>query len=109
MLDGIHGQEVVAVAKLEINDFQSGFDFGQLFGLSWTTFQRHVLQQQAIFADPLHGLQQVRPQVHFVPEFHLLLLEQEEQDQTRDLTCGFKSHRLRLVAPGILTLKKDCP
>lgn len=28
VLDGIHGQKVVAVAKLEVNDFQSGFDFG---------------------------------------------------------------------------------
>jgi hypothetical protein len=32
------------------------------------------VQQQAVLADPLHGLQQVRPQVHLVPQLQLLLL-----------------------------------
>lgn len=90
LLDGIHGQKIVAVAKLEMDDLQSGFDFGYLSGLSWTTFHHHVLQQQAVFTDPLHGLQQVRPQVHFITQFHLLLLEHEEQNQTDYLTSAFK-------------------
>lgn len=96
VLDGIHGQKVVAVAKLEMDDLQSGFHFGYLSGLSWPTFHHHVLQQQAVFADPLHRPQQVRPQVHFIAQFHLLLLEHEEQNQTDYLTSNFKplSHSL---------------
>lgn len=90
VLDGIHGQKVVAMAKLEMDDLQSGFDFSQLSGLSWTTFHHHVLQQQAVFTDPLHGLQQIRPQVHFIAQLHLLLLGREEQNQTDYLTSDVK-------------------
>lgn len=80
VLDGVHGQEVVAMAKLEMDDLQCGFDLGHLSGLSWPTICHHVLQEQAVFTDPLNGLQQVRPQVHFIAQFQLLLLEREEKN-----------------------------
>lgn len=79
VLDGVHGQEVVAMAKLEMDDLQCGFDLGHLSGLSWPTICHHVLQEQAVFTDPLNGLQEVRPQVHFIAQFQLLLLEREEK------------------------------
>lgn len=82
VLDGVHGQEVVAVAKLVMDDLQGGLDLGHLSGLSGTAVCHHVLQQQAVFTDPLNGLQQVRPQVHFIAQFQLLLLEREEKNQS---------------------------
>ena len=82
MVDGVHGQQVVAVAELEVDDLQGGLDLGHLSGLSWTALPHHVLQQQAVLTDPLHGLQQVGPQVHLVPQLQLLLLVYEERRQS---------------------------
>lgn len=68
MVDGVHGQQVVAVAELEVDDLQGGLDLSHLSGLSRATLPHHVLQQQAVLADPLHRLQQVRPQIHLIPQ-----------------------------------------
>lgn len=82
LVDGIHGQQVVSMAELEVDDLQGGLDLSQLSGLSRTALPHHVLQQQAVLTDPLHGLQQVGPQVHFVPELQLLLLVKGRGEQT---------------------------
>lgn len=76
-MDGIHGQQVVAMAQLELDDLQCGLDLSHLSGLCWTTVPHHVLQQQAVLTDALHRLQQVRPQVHLIPKLQLLLLSNE--------------------------------
>lgn len=81
VVDGIHGQQVVAMAELEVDDLQSGLDLSHLSGLSWTALPHHVLQQQAVLTDPLHRLQQVRPQIHLIPQLQLLLLVCEESRQ----------------------------
>lgn len=73
--DGVHGQQVVAVSELEVDDFQSCFHLGRLSALSRAALPHHVLEQQAVLADSLHRLEQVRPQVHLVAQFQLLLLE----------------------------------
>lgn len=72
--DGVHCQQVVAMTELEVDDFQSCFHFSCLSGLFRATLPHEILEQQAVLADPLHGLEQVRPQVHLVAEFQLLLL-----------------------------------
>lgn len=82
VMDGVHGQQVVAVAELEMDNLQSGLDLSHLSGLSRTTLPHHVLQQQAVLTDPLHRLQQVRPEVHLIPQRQLLLLVYEERRQT---------------------------
>ena len=73
-VDIVHGQQVVAMAKLEVDDLQGGGELRPLTGVSRATLEGHIVQQQAVLADPLHGLQQVRPQVHLVPQLQLLLL-----------------------------------
>lgn len=57
VVDGVHGQQVVAMAKLEMDDLQSGLDISHLSAVSGTTLPHHVMKQQAVFTDPLHGLQ----------------------------------------------------
>lgn len=64
--DGVHCQQVVAMTELEVDDFQSSFHFSSLFGLSWAALPHDVLEEQTVLADPLHRLEQVRPQVHLV-------------------------------------------
>lgn len=59
VVDGVHGQQVVAMAKLEMDDLQRGLDISHLSAVSGTTLPHHVLKQQAVFTDPLHGLQEV--------------------------------------------------
>lgn len=81
VVDGIHGQQVVAVAELEMDDLQCSLNLSHLSGLSRTTLPHHVLQQQAILTDPLHRLEQVRPEVHLVPQLQLLLLVYEGRRQ----------------------------
>lgn len=73
--DGVHGQQVVAVSELEVDDFQSCFHLGRLSGSARPTLPHHVLEQQAVLADSLHRLEQVRPQVHLVAQLQLLLLK----------------------------------
>lgn len=82
MVDGVHGQQVVAMPKLEVDDLQGGLDLSHLSGLSRTALPHHILQQQAVLTDPLHRLQQVRPQVHLIPQLQLLLLVFEEKRQS---------------------------
>lgn len=84
---GVHGQQVVAVAQLVMDDFQSSFDLSHLPGLSRSTLPHHVLQQQAVLTDPLHRLQQVRPEVHLIPQLQLLLLVYKERRQSSHWTC----------------------
>lgn len=92
-MDRIHGQEVVAMAKLEVHDLHGGLDLSQLSGLSRAALSHHVLQQEAVLADSLHGLQQIRPQVHFVGQLQLLLLV-EETKQSRQCTGKVASVRI---------------
>ncbi len=80
--DGVHGQQVVAVAELELDDLQSGFDLSHLSSLCRATLPHHVLQQQAVLTDPLYRLQQVRPQIHLIPKLQLLLLAYKERRQS---------------------------
>lgn len=57
VVDGVHGQQVVAMAKLEMDDLQRGLDISHLSAVSGTALPHHVMKQQAVFTDPLHGLQ----------------------------------------------------
>lgn len=79
MVNGVHGQQVVAMAELEMDDLQGNFDLSHLSVLSWPTLPHHVLQQQAVLTDPLHRLQQVGPEVHLITQLQLLLLVCEEK------------------------------
>ncbi|KAF3839835.1 hypothetical protein F7725_018552 [Dissostichus mawsoni] len=75
--NGIHGQQVVAMAKLKLDHLLCGAEVAQLLLLGLTALLDQVFQQQSVFTHPLDGLQQVGGQVHLVPELHLHVLEGE--------------------------------
>lgn len=73
--DGVHGQQVVAVAKLELDHVGGGQKRRQLRLLSRALLLLdEVGEQQRVLAHPLDRLQQVGRQVHLVAQFHLLPL-----------------------------------
>lgn len=72
--DGVHGQQVVAVAQLKLDHLLSGAEVAQLLLLGLAALFDQVFEQQSVFAHPLDGLQQVGRQVHLVPELQLLVL-----------------------------------
>ena len=75
--NGIHGQQVIAVAELKLDHLLCGAEVTQLLLLRVTALVNQIFEQQGIFTHPLNGLQQVRRQIHLVPELHLLILEGE--------------------------------
>lgn len=94
--DGVHGQQVVAMVKLEVDDLQRRLDLRNLPELFWSTLPHHVLQQQAVLTDALHGLQQVGPQVHLVLQLQLLLLKQQQKKNGALMSGGGESLRFVL-------------
>ncbi len=77
VLDVVHGQQVVAVAELELDDVQRGVYLEPLVSRvrSGLTLTQHVLQQQAVFTDALHRLQQIWGQIHLITQQLLLVLQ----------------------------------
>ena len=73
-LDGVHSQEVVAMAELELDHLLGGAQIAELLLLRRAALLDQVLEQQGVLAHPLDGLQQVGGQVHLVPKFQLLVL-----------------------------------
>lgn len=77
--NSIHGQQVIAVAKLKLDHVLSRAQVTQLLLLRLAALLDQVLQQERIFAHPLDGLQQIGGQVHLVSELHLLILESDRE------------------------------
>lgn len=73
--DSVHGEKVVAVAKLKFDHVFCRAEVAQLLLLRLTALLDQVFEQQGIFAHPLDGLQQVGSQVHLVPQLDLFVLE----------------------------------
>lgn len=73
--NSIHGEQVIAVAKLKLDHVLSRAQVAQLLLLRLAALLDQVLQQERVFAHPLDGLQQIGGQVHLVPELHLFILE----------------------------------
>lgn len=72
--DGVHGQEVVTVAKLELDHVGGSQQCCQLRLLSGAHLLDEVSQQQRVLAHPLDRLQQVGRQIHLVAQLCLLPL-----------------------------------
>lgn len=80
-----------------MDDFQSCFHFCCLSGLSRSTLPHDILEQQAVLADSLHRLEQVRPQVHLVAKVQLLLLVRGKWKSRRmGLVCCDQDVRMKL-------------
>lgn len=81
VLNVVHGEQVVAVAELELDDVQRGLYLEPLVSRmrSGLTLTQHVLQQQPVFTDALHGLQQIRGQIHLITQQLLLLLQSRDR------------------------------
>lgn len=60
--DRVHGQKIVAVSQLELDH---ALGLPQVLGVAFGHLHQ-LLQQQRVFAHPLHGLQQVTGQIHSV-------------------------------------------
>ena len=73
--NGIHRQQVVAMAKLKLDHLLSCPQVTQFLLLGMAALLDQVFQQQGIFTHPLDWLQQVRRQVHLVPELQLFVLD----------------------------------
>ena len=79
--DGVHGQQVVAVAKLEVDGVSGGLQGAEallllllLLLLGGAELLQEVLQEERVLTHPLDGLQQVGGQIQPVPQDQLLHL-----------------------------------
>lgn len=72
--NGVHRQQIVAVAKLKLDHLLGGAKVAQLLRLWLAALLDEVLEQQRIFTHPLDGLEQVGCQVHFVTQIELFIL-----------------------------------
>lgn len=79
--NGIHSQQVVAMAKLKLDHLLCSAEVAQLLLLGVTALLDQVFQQQRVFTHPLDGLQQVGRQVHLVPELQLLILGERHTER----------------------------
>lgn len=79
--DGIHGEQIVAVAQLEADHILGGSKFPQLLllGRAEAGLLDRVLEQERVLTHALHGLQQVGVQVHLVTQLLLLVLHGQER------------------------------
>lgn len=57
--NGIHSQQVVAVAKLKLDHLLCGAEVTQFLLLRLAALLYQVFEQQGIFTHPLNGLQEV--------------------------------------------------
>lgn len=73
--DGVHGQEVVPVAQLELDHLFSCSEVSELLLLRVTALLNQILQEKSVFTHPLDGLQKVGRQVHLIAQLHLLVLK----------------------------------
>lgn len=80
--DGVHCQEVVAVAKLEFDHAGGGVQCVELRLLRHAHLLHEISEQQSIFTHALDGLQEVRRQVHLVAQLHLLPLQDQSERAT---------------------------
>lgn len=79
--DGVHGEQVVAVAKLELDHAGGGLQRGVLRLLSSSHLLHEVGEEQSVFTHPLDRLQQVGGQIHLIPQLHLLPLGGERKER----------------------------
>lgn len=92
--DGVHGQQVVAVAKLELDHVGGVLQRSKLRLLSAAHLLGEVREQQGVFTHPLDGLQQVGRQVHLIAQLQLLPLQawvrgqEAARGQRSDRSCS---------------------
>lgn len=81
--DGVHGQQVVPVAQLELDHVLRWSEVSELLLLRLTALLDQILQEESVFTHPLDGLQQVRSQVHLIAQLQLLVLQSTGTAQKR--------------------------
>lgn len=102
-LDGVHGQQVIAVSQLETHKALGSPQGTQLLH-GPPAGPRQLLQQQCVLAHALDRLQQVGGQVQVVPQ-HLLLVLPGGLDTIRRLQ-GTPAFPPTSTVSGSPTLKK---
>lgn len=73
--DGVHGEQVVSVAQLELDHLFSCSEVSELLLLRVTALLNQILQEKSVFTHPLDRLQQVGRQVHLIAQLHLFILK----------------------------------
>ncbi len=76
--DGVHGQQVVPVAQLELDHLLRCSEVSELLLLRLTALLDQILQEESVFTHPLDGLQQVRRQVHLISSSTCLFWRAQE-------------------------------
>lgn len=75
--NGVHGQQVVSMAKLELDHIGGRLQCRKLRLLCHAHLLHEVSEEQRVFAHPLNGLQQVGGQVHLIAQLQLLPLQEQ--------------------------------
>lgn len=73
--DGVHGEQVISVAQLELDHLFSCSEVSELLLLRVTALLNQILQEKSVFTHPLDRLQQVGRQVHLIAQLHLFILK----------------------------------